>query len=461
MRPRWRWTAPEGAGEEDPADGLGGGRSGGWTVAVQVGQFALAGVLALLLVGYATSVASRRVGEREAIVNARATTVVKAQGVVEPAVTEGLLTGKPDAVRRVGEVVERDVLDDSLVRVRIWTPEGTVVYSDEPRSIGLEYELGPDELESLETGVIEAEVSDLAKPENRYERGFGKLLEVYLPIRTPEGRLLLFEAYYRYDAVEASGAELWRSFAPIALGALVLLELVQIPLAWSLARRLRQRLREREGLLRRALDASEVERRQIAADLHDGVVQDLAGVHYALAAAARSEGPPGPGDADGTRMLEDTADTVRESIKALRSLLVEIYPPNIEEEGLASTLSDLLARSSARGVDAELDTAELREPLPTPVAGLLYRVAQEGVRNALNHADARTLRVRVSNPDRSAVIEVIDDGRGFESAGDGPPAEEGHFGLRGLAGLVADAGGTLDVRSAPGEGTTLRVEVPL
>ena len=103
-------------------------------------------------------------------------------------------------------------------------------------------------------------MSDLSAPENRYERSQKKLLEVYLPIRTPNGQRLLFEAYFRYGAVSAAGSRIWRSFAPISLGALIVLELVQIPLAWSLARRLRQRQREREALLRQALDASDLER---------------------------------------------------------------------------------------------------------------------------------------------------------------------------------------------------------
>ena len=73
------------------------------------------------------------------------------------------------------------------------------------RSIGTSLPLGADELAPLHNGLIKAEVSDLAKPENRYERQFGKLLEVYLPIRIPDGSRLLFEAYFRYDAVSASG----------------------------------------------------------------------------------------------------------------------------------------------------------------------------------------------------------------------------------------------------------------
>ena len=126
-------------------------------------------------------------------------------------------------------------------------------------------------------------------------------------METPSGKPLLFEAYYRYGLVSSNGSQLWRSFAPIALGALIALELVQIPLAYSLARRLRQRSAERELLLHQALEASDVERRHIASDLHDGVVQDLAGVAYALSAQTRGS-TPGEPDPD---VIESSASTVR------------------------------------------------------------------------------------------------------------------------------------------------------
>jgi signal transduction histidine kinase len=425
-------------------------------VAWQVGQFLVAGAVALALVGAATSVASRRVGEREAIVEARSTTLAAAQGVVEPAVTDALLSGAPAAVAAVDRAVQVSIVQSSMVRVKIWRSDGRIVYSDEDRLIGATYTLGADEQESISTGRIDAEVSDLSKPENRYERGYDKLLEVYLPIRTPVGEPLLFEAYYEYDTVQAAGSRLWRSFAPISLSGLVMLEVVQVPLAWSLARRLRQRQREREGLLKQALEASDVERRRIATDLHDGVVQELAGVAYSLAGAAR--GPSDRPPINPKETMETSAATVRESIKSLRSLLVEIYPPDLEGEGLDSALSDLLARTSGRGVVAELDTSGVHAHLSGPVAGLLYRAAQEALRNTLNHADATALGMRVTSTEDVAVLEVDDDGRGFDAEA---PAADGHVGLKGLRGLLADAGGQLTVRSAPGEGTHIRVEVPL
>jgi two-component system NarL family sensor kinase len=436
----------------------GSAESGGrWSVAIQVGQFTLVGLVAVVIVGLATAIASRRVGEREAIVDARTKTLVKAQGFVEPAVTNGLLTGQSAAVSKIETVVRRDVLDDSLVRVKIWNRDGTIVYSDEPLLIGSRYTLAADDLAALDTGVILADVSDLTKPENRFERAQGKLLEVYLPIRAPNGERLLFEGYFRYSAVSSSGARIWRAFAPISLGALVALELVQIPLAWSLARRLRQRQREREGLLQQALDASDMERRRIASDLHDGVVQDLVGVAFTLGGAARRDDIP-PASA---QLLSESADDVRVSIKALRSLLVEIYPPNLFDEGLVAALTDLLARANGKGIVTTLDAHDLTAAPPPAAAGLLYRCAQEALRNVMSHAQATAVTMRVSDRDRIATLEVVDNGIGFEPEHAGHDVKDGHIGLHGLAALVTDAGGTFEVDSAPGAGTRVRVEVPL
>src|SRR5437763_13383036 len=107
-------------------------RTARWPVARPILQFFLVGLVAVAVVGIATAVAARRVGQREAIVDARTTTLVKAQTVVEPVVTDGLLTAQPAAVRSVDTVVRHGVLDGSLVRVKIWTRDGQIVYSDEP-----------------------------------------------------------------------------------------------------------------------------------------------------------------------------------------------------------------------------------------------------------------------------------------------------------------------------------------
>src|SRR4051795_8467882 len=108
----------------------GGGR---WAVARPLLQFAALGLIAVVIVGLATAAASRRVGQREAIVDARTTTLVKAQNVVEPVVTDALATGDATAAQKVDDAVRTGVLDRSLVRVKIWTRDGKIVYSDDPR----------------------------------------------------------------------------------------------------------------------------------------------------------------------------------------------------------------------------------------------------------------------------------------------------------------------------------------
>jgi signal transduction histidine kinase len=427
-----------------------------WTVTRPVALFALAGIIAVTIVGIATAIAARRVGTREATTDARTTTLIKAQNIVEPAVRNGLLTRQPAAVARIDRVVKKSVLDRSLVRVKIWTRDGEIVYSDEPQLGGTTYQLGEDELAAIDSGVIEAEVSDLTKPENRFERDRGKLLEVYLPIRTPSGERLLFEAYYLYDAVAASGNRIWRSFAPVTIGALIALELVQIPLAFSLARRLRTRQLERERLLRQAIDASDAERRRIASDLHDGVVQDLAGVAYQLSGSARQDGV-----AAGTAtLLDDSATQVRESIKSLRSLLVDIYPPKLADAGLPAALGDLLATLPPRGIATRCDVDGIEEEMPEQVIALIYRAAQEAIRNVVAHSHATNVSLTVTSRAGVATLDVVDDGDGFTPETAAARVEEGHLGLRGLDGLATAAGGRLDVQSTPGEGTRVHLEVP-
>lgn len=420
-------------------------------------QFALAGLAALLILVAIGALAIARQSRKEAVDSAKQVTQVLAQSVVEPGLENGLLSGNPRSLARVDSVVRQRVLGPDVVRVKLWTPDGRIAYSDQKELIGSRYALDSDELEALREGGVEAEVSDLSEPENRFERRAGELLEVYLPVRTPDGGRLLFETYQRYSAVAASGRDLWGAFLPALIGALLVFELVQLPLAWSLAKRLRRGQREREALLRRALEASELERRRIASDLHDGIVQDLVAASYSLAAArARVTAAP----AEAGRVLERAAATCRGAVRQLRSLLVEIYPPRLRESGLESVLTDLVAPLSERGLDAtvEIDPATR---LPDDVEALFFRSAQEGVRNAAGHADAGRVRVRVATEDGRGMISVEDDGRGFAPQQALERRGEGHFGLRLLADLAADAGASFTIDSAPGRGTTLRVEAPV
>ena len=424
------------------------------SVARLIGRFAAAGVVVLALVSALTALASRRIGTDQAIADAQRVTYTTGKGIIEPLLDPRLMEQDRDALEHLDQSVRDTVLRGSLVRVKLWSQDGVVLYSDESRLIGQQFELEEDKLAVLTTGEAHAEVSDLSSDENQFETE-SKLLEVYQQLHTTTGEPVLYEAYFRYSGVAAVGRKLWTQFAPIAIGALVLLQLVQIPLAWSMARRLRAGQVERERLLRHAIDASDNERRRIASDLHDGVVQELTGVSLGLAALGRAEEIPR------TQVLE-ASSAIRNSIKSLRSLLVEIYPPNLYEEGLESAVGDLLSGLAARGVATELTVDLAGGELPRDVTALMYRTAQEALRNVAAHSHARHVRVdlRFCN-DHHVRLSVEDDGRGFSAEQLADRGTEGHVGLRSLADLVADMGGSLEARSLPGQGTSVLVDVPV
>jgi signal transduction histidine kinase len=413
-------------------------------------RYVASGLLAVVLVSLLGVWLIRRAGESEAIRDAKDETRIAAQGSVEPVVTDGLIRGDPRALAAVDRVVQERVLTEpSIARVKIWDRTGRVVYSDEPRLIGARYPMSAEDLAAFRARRVSAEVSDLSKPENRFERSFGRLLEVYLPIHTASGTPLRYEAYYRSSFISARGRRIFRQFAPVMLGGLILLAAIQLPLAWRLARRVQTGQDERERLLQRAIDASDVERRRIARDLHDGVVQDLAGVSYSLSAAA--EGAPEPYGAE----LRAAAAETRQGIGQLRTLLVEIYPPELQRAGLEAALGDLVSSARARGIETSLEVQPELELQPETEA-LFFRVAQEALRNSIRHARAQHVRIEVGRRNGRARLLVADDGGGFD-----PDfrRESGHFGLTMLADLVADAGGVLDVDSEPGRGTQVSAEV--
>jgi signal transduction histidine kinase len=418
-----------------------------------VSPFVLAGLAALILFLAVSLFVVRELGQRSALRDTREFAELAARGIVEPALTDDLLDGDPEALERLDLLVQERILSDRVVRVKLWTRGGRIVYSDEPRLIGTVYPRDRDELDAFSSGEAHAELSDLSGPENRFEREEGKLYEVYARVRTPTGEPLLFETYQRSSALASSGREIWLPFAGALAISLLMLWLLQVPLAWRLASRLRRAQAEREHLLQRALEASADERRRIASDLHDGVVQELAGLSYSLSAAAEQS------TADAKPRLLEAASRTRDAIRGLRATLVEIHPPNLRTEGLEAALRDLLAPLHGQGITTALDVpANLRLTPRTEL--LLFRAGREAIRNVQRHAKASALRVAVSDDERVARIEVADDGVGFTPAQLEQRRAQGHVGLSLLEETAAMRGGRVELRPRDGGGTTFVLEVP-
>lgn len=414
-------------------------------------QFVAVGLIALIVLIVGSGELSQRAATKEAIIDARATTGLLSEAVVQPALSAGLVGGQAAAVDKFDRLARQRLLVGDVLRVKIWTNGGKIIYSDEARLIGKQFALDEEERDILLNGGSAAEVSDLSRPENRYEQKFGRLLEVYTQAHAPKGRPLLFEAYFSYEDISRRSAEVLDAFRPITVVGLLAFLVLTGSLVWVLARRLDAAAAERERLLVAAVNASDAERRRIARDLHDGVVQELAGISFAMSATQRevSDRP------EVASRLSSLGSGVRHSLRVLRSLLVEIYPPNLRTEGLAAALDDLLAPVAASGVEVHLNVSDTAH-LADNTTALVWRVAQEAVRNATRHGAPTHINVSVQTSGEAARLEVSDNGVGFN------PFElpaHGHFGLRGLRDLVAEAGGQLEVVSAPGAGTRVRLEV--
>lgn len=418
------------------------------TVRREVAVSALLSTVAAACIGIGGFWTARTVATGEAVHQAEQATELLAGAVIGPAITSGLVSGDPVAVEQFDQVIGTAVLSDRIVAAKVWRDDGTVLYSDDLEGIGSQFPLGQDQRDVFSTGESHAELSDLSEEENAQQSDFEQLLEVYVAIEEPDGGRLLFETYQSTAGIDASTQRILRAFAPVVLGGLLLFGAVQALLSWRLARRLQSSQDARERLLAQSLAASDHERRTIAADLHDGVVQDLVGVTYSLDALASEESPH-------AHDLQAAATSTRRSVRSLRSLLVEIYPPNLSQVGLAGAVSDLVAAGpSDVAIEIRIDP-DITLTQRTQEA--VYRAIREALSNVRRHARAShaVVQLESAEPDR-VLLSVTDDGTGFDPAA----VESGHVGLRLLADLANSLGGTLTIDSAPGSGTSVRMAVP-
>jgi signal transduction histidine kinase len=209
---------------------------------------------------------------------------------------------------------------------------------------------------------------------------------------------------------------------------------------------------------RREGERAALERQRIARDLHDSVSQSLFSTTLHVRTAQRALALEGL-DATGSvgKELREIGQLTRGALAEMRALILELRPGALAEEGLVAALSKQAAALSAReGLVIGVQAPDGRLPLGPEVEAQLYRLGQEALANVIKHAGASSATVRIAASHDRVVLEVADDGRGFD-----PVAVGGdHFGLRSMHGRVADLGGRLEVTSAPGRGTVLRVQVP-
>lgn len=219
-----------------------------------------------------------------------------------------------------------------------------------------------------------------------------------------------------------------------------------------LFRALAEKEAELEALMRRTIEAQEEERRRVATEIHDGVTQQMVSIWYRLHAALRAlRIDPDRAEAELTRARE----LVDEALDEARAAIYDLRPSILDDLGLVPSLRTLAARQ-LQGAGVELDLPdELSLPPHHEVA--LYRIAQEAITNVRKHAGASRVRLALREEEGAIVLEVEDDGRGFD-----PGVAPGgvSFGLTGMRERASLAGGELWVTSEPGRGTRLEVRIP-
>jgi PAS domain S-box-containing protein len=215
----------------------------------------------------------------------------------------------------------------------------------------------------------------------------------------------------------------------------------------------------RRKLLDQTVRAGEEERRRLAAELHDGPVQRLARLGYVLERASlqlEREDLRAAGD-----LVDRAKEDLRTEVQSLRTMMTELRPPVLDQIGLASALRDHAAQiEQASSVRCSVDDAvDVR--IDPSLETVLYRVAQEALANVVRHAHARNATVSLRIEDGSVVLEVRDDGLGFEAEGPGRLGSGEHVGLGIMRERVEMAGGRWLLQSMVGSGTTVRATIPL
>lgn len=403
-------------------------------------------LLVTLVVGITRSVVLRNVLRDHEISNATRSIEDQVRLGVEPEITPELLAGDAIAFQRFDEFARSKLVTEDTLRLTLYTADGTVVWALLPDRVGDRDALPVEALEVLQDGRPSAQHTD--------PHGSGnESVEVLALVDGPGGQPLLWEADLPREDLAHRADQLVLTVAVLEVIGLGLLLTAQGVLGRSIVRRHDRERAYRRWLTQRASEIALVERRQIAADLHDGVVQDLTGLALDL------EAPVG-----GTEGLTETerrdraefAARLRRANAQLRGQAAELYPPaaaDIDVEVSVNRMFDRLPVTLGRSLLVDDDVV-----VPPMYRWLAFRVAQEALRNAVQHSGASRVTVRLERSATGTILSVEDDGVGFSP--DVDAVRPGHMGLSLLSDMAKGAGAVLAIRSAPGQGTTVRLELP-
>lgn len=263
--------------------------------------------------------------------------------------------------------------------------------------------------------------------------GTGEPMRTQYRLRRRDGRMVVIRD-------EARLLPEFEGYREVSQG--ILLDVTAIVEARAQSDRLRARL----------IAAQEEERRRIAVDIHDDPLQRMTAVGLRLESIRRRL----DGDAELAASLEELQISVEHAISQLRHLMTDLRPPDLDEHGLGAAIESFLFLQGADTPALFIDD-DLSEPPSPAQRAVLYRIAQEAIRNVLRHADASRIDITLQYERGGIAMRIQDDGAGFDL--DQPPSPE-HIGLATMRERAAMAEGTCAIRSRPGHGTTIEFWIP-
>lgn len=270
---------------------------------------------------------------------------------------------------------------------------------------------------------------------------------VSVPIMGRPGRLVGVLNVHTRQRREFSGAdvELLRTVAGLMAGAIE---------NASLHSRLAEREEAMERFAEQIVLLQETERRRLAGEIHDGISQRIVSLSFHLSAAADALPADPAGAAEQIARAHELAaaalDETRHAIAGLR-------PPVLDDLGLAASLESLARSTQLPHVQVDAVATGLPEHIETAV----YRIAQEALQNVMKHSCAQHVQLRLGRTAEAVLLEITDNGIGFEPTGVRERAGPAGYGLPGMQQRAELLGGQLTAESAPGRGTVIRLRVPL
>ncbi|MCL1592774.1 MAG: hypothetical protein M3132_00300 [Actinomycetia bacterium] len=346
--------------------------------------------------------------------------------------------------------VRVNLLGGETVRVKMWAPDGTIVYSDAKELIGKRFDL-PSHASLAFDGGQGTHVSDLTDPAHAFDRGHGELIEFYVPISHDGGEpMFVFEVEQNASGLNLALGQIARStWVSIAVGLAAIGFVMAVGVA-ARTREVNRRRRQAEGLLSSSFSAQEEERRRVVSALHDDIGQPMYRLLYGLEGSRAKLDPADPVSIE----LGHLSDVVRDMDTTLRNELRLLHFELAADAGLATALEEL-AELTRLETDLDVDLSIDIDFEPTSTCRTeVYRAAREAVTNVRKHADASHIQVSLYGSGNRLVLDVVDDGAV------GAISSDPGLGLSTTGQRFAALDGDVELRALPSGGSRFRAWLP-